>query len=169
VILEANRTITRLEATVPPDMISRIGTPGFIIRMTVIKTPPTATGIVPVQTRALQPAAHLDTWVERPWTDGVQVDALRDLDVLFVKTMNTVYHITVVTARTGEAIVRGGKYFPEPTRAVILGSSLGGAFLKLRGIYCGFALEVYAIGTRIVTSSVQSVQFVEEPERVRVQ
>ena len=33
----------------------------------------------------------------RPWTDGVQVDALRDLDVLFVQTMNTVYDITVVT------------------------------------------------------------------------
>ena len=149
--------------------ISRRGTAGFIIRMTVNKTPPTATGVTPVRSRALQPAAHLDTWVERPWTDGVQVDSLRDLDVLFVRTMNTVYHITVVTARTGEAIVRGGKYFPEPTRAVILGSSLGGAFLKLRGIYCGFALEVYAIGTRIVTSSVQSVHFVEEHERVRVQ
>ena len=149
--------------------ISRHGIPGFIIRMTVTKTPPAATGITPVRSRALQPAAHLDTWVERPWTDGVQVDSLRDLDVLFVRTMNTVYHITVITARTGEAIVRGGKYFPEPTRAVILGSSLGGAFLKLRGIYCGFALEVYAIGTRIVTSSVQSVHFVEEREQVRVQ
>ena len=77
-------------------MISRIGTPGFIIRMTVIKTPPTATGIVPIRTRALQPAAHLDSWVERPWTDGVQVDALRDLDVLFVKTMNTVYHLSLI-------------------------------------------------------------------------
>jgi hypothetical protein len=150
-------------------IIAPSGTAGFIIRMNVTKTPPTATGILPVRTRALRPAAHLDTWVERPWTDGVQVDALRDLDVLYVRTMNTVYHITIVTARTGEAIVRGGKYFPEPTRAVILGSSLGGAFLKLRGIYCGFALEVYAIGTRIVTSSVQSVHFVEEPERVRVQ
>jgi len=144
--------------------------PGFIIRRTVTKTPPTDTAALPVRTaRGLQPAAQLESWVDRPWTDGVQVDTLRDLDVLFVKTMNTVYHITIVTARTGEAIVRGGKYFPEPTRAVILGSSLGGAFLKLRGIYCGFALEVYAIGTRIVTSSVQSVHFVEEPERVRVQ
>lgn len=133
------------------------------------KTPPADTAAVAVRSRVLQPAAQLDSWVERPWTDGVQIDTLRDLDVLFVKTMNTVYHITVVTARTGEAIVRGGKYFPEPTRAVILGSSLGGAFLKLRGIYCGFALEVYAIGTRIVTSSVQSVHFVAEPEQVRVQ
>ena len=150
-------------------MISRHGAGGFIIRVTVTKTPPTDTGVVPLRTRAIQPAAHLESWIERPWTDGIQVDALRDLDVLFVKTMNTVYQITVVTARTGEAIVRGGKYFPEPTRAVILGSSLGGAFLKLRGIYCGFALEVFAIGTRIVTSSVQSVHFVEEPQRVQLQ
>jgi hypothetical protein len=155
--------------TVGLHIISRHGARGFIIRRTVIKTPPTDTGTAPIRARALQPAAHLDSWVDRPWTDGVQVDALRDLDVLFVRTMNTVYQITVVTARTGEAIVRGGKYFPEPTRAVILGSSLGGAFLKLRGIYCGFALEVYAIGTRIVTSSVQSVHFVEEPESGRVQ
>ena len=92
----------------------------------------------------------------------MQVDALRDLDMLIVRTMNTVYEITVVTARTGECIVRGGKFFPQPTRAVVLGSSLGGAFLKLRGIYCGFALEVYACGTRIVTSAVQSVRSVDE-------
>ncbi len=92
----------------------------------------------------------------------MQVDALHDLDMLLVRTMNTVYDITVVTARTGEVIVRGGRFFPQPTRAVILGSSLGGAFLKLRGIYCGFALEVYASGTRIVTSAVQSVRSVED-------
>ena len=35
--------------------------------------------------RVLQPAAHLESWVERPWVDGVQVDALRDLDMLFVR------------------------------------------------------------------------------------
>ena len=85
----------------------------------------------------------------------MQVDALRDLDMLLVRTMNTVYEITVVTARTGEVIVRGGRFFPQATRAVILGSSLG-------GIYCGFALEVYACGTRIVTSAVQSVRCVED-------
>ena len=92
----------------------------------------------------------------------MQVDALHDLDLLIVRTMNTVYEITVVTARTGDVIVRGGRFFPQPTRAVVLGSSLGGAFLKLRGIYCGFALEVYACGTRIVTSAVQSVRCVDD-------
>ena len=55
------------------------------------------------------------------------------------------------------------------TRALILGSSLGGAFLKVRGIYCGFSLELYATGTRIVTSVVQSVQIAAEPRVGRVQ
>ena len=128
----------------------------------MIKNLSTAIGISTVRPAAAHSSAHLDAWVGRPWVDGMQVDALRDLDMLLVRTMNTVYDITVVTARTGEVIVRGGRFFPQPTRAVILGSSLGGAFLKLRGIYCGFALEVYASGTRIVTSAVQSVRCVDD-------
>ena len=125
----------------------------------------TAVGTTVVRPDAVHSPAHLDSWVGRPWVDGVQVETLRDLDALLVRTMNTAYEITIITARTGEAIIRGGRFFPQPTRAVILGSSLGGAFLKLRGIYCGFALEVYATGTRIVTSAVQSVHRVEDDVR----
>jgi hypothetical protein len=51
----------------------------------------------------------------------------------------------------------------------VLGSSLGGAFLKMRGIYCGFSLELYATGTRIVTSAVQSVEVVGDRHLGRVQ
>ena len=129
----------------------------------------TATGVHQIEPRGLPSSARLETWVDRTWTDGVQVDTLQDLDVLVVRTLNTMYEVTIVTAQTGEAIVRGGRFFPEPTRAVILGSSLGGAFLKLRGIYCGFSLEIYATGTRIVTSSVQSVAFVEDRHTRSVQ
>lgn len=128
----------------------------------MIKNSSAAIDISTVRPAVAHSPAHLDAWVGRPWVDGMQVDAARDLDLLIVRTMNTVYEITVVTARTGEVIVRGGRFFPQPTRAVILGSSLGGAFLKLRGIYCGFALEVYACGTRIVTSAVQSVRCVDD-------
>ena len=127
------------------------------------------TGIGQIERRALRASAGLESWVEQPWSDGVQVDTLRDLDVLRVRTMNTLYEITLVCARTGEAIVRGGRFFPEPTRAVILGSSLGGAFLKLRGIYCGFSLEVHALGIRVITSCVQSVHFVADPPSGQVQ
>jgi hypothetical protein len=127
------------------------------------------TGTHRIEPRSLPSSARLETWIERTWTDGLQVDGQRDLDTVVVRTLNTVYEITIVTAQTGEAIVRGGRFFPEPTRAVILGSSLGGAFLKLRGIYCGFSLEIYATGTRIITSPVQSVAFVEDRHTRSVQ
>ena len=125
--------------------------------------------MTPAAPEALQPSAHLDAWIGRSWADGVQVDGLRDLDLLLVRTLNSVYEITLVTATAGEAIVRGGRFFPQPARAVILGSSMRGAFLKLRGIYCGFALELYSAGTRIVTSAVQSVHCVEDDQSGRVQ
>lgn len=102
-------------------------------------------------------SATLDAWVTRPWVDGVQVDTLRDLDVLRVATLNTIYEITLIEAASGHALVQGGRYFPQASRGVILGCSLGSAFLKVRGIYCGFCLEIYGAGTRIVTTPVQSV------------
>jgi hypothetical protein len=120
------------------------------------------TGLQRIEPRHLPLSARLDTWSDRAWTDGIQVDARQNLDRLLVRTRNTVYEVTLISAHTGEAIVRGGRFFPVPTRAVILGSSLGGAFLKLRGIYCGFSLELYCAGTRIVTSGVQSVKVVND-------
>jgi hypothetical protein len=129
----------------------------------------TTTGDYQLERRALPPRARLEIWTARAWTDGLQVDGLRDLDTLHVRTLNTLYDITLIRAQAGEAIVRGGLFFPQPTRALILGSSLGGAFLKVRGIYCGFSLELYATGTRIVTSVVQSVQIAAEPRLGRVQ
>lgn len=100
-------------------------------------------------------AAQLDFWTARTWNDGVQVDQLRALDRLVVRTRNSVYEIIV--GETGDVMIRGGRFFPEYTRAVLLGSSLGGAFLKLGGIYRGFSMEIMFDGTRIVTSPVQAV------------
>lgn len=100
-------------------------------------------------------AAQLDFWTRRTWDDGVQIDQLRALDRLQVRTRNSVYDIIV--SGTGDVMVRGGRFFPEYTRAVILGSSLGGAFLKLGGIYRGFSMEIIFNGTRIVTSAVDVV------------
>jgi hypothetical protein len=53
--------------------------------------------------------------------------------------------------------VRGGKFFPEFTDAHVAGSSLGGSFLKLRGIYVGFCLELHRGTHTIVTSPVRSI------------
>jgi len=50
-----------------------------------------------------------------------------------------------------------GKYFPELTEAQLAGATLGGSFCKLRGIYCGFKMELCRDGQRIITSDVQTI------------
>ena len=101
-------------------------------------------------------AAQLDFWTQRKWDDGVQVDQLRAMDRLEVRTRNSIYDIII--GESGHVLVKGGKFFPDYTRAVVLGCSLGGAFLKLGGIYRGFSMEIMFDGTRIVTSPVEAVQ-----------
>ena len=71
--------------------------------------------------------------------------------------MNHTYEITVIHPPTGEVLVRGGEFFPERTLAHLSGASLGGAFLKLHGIYAGFKIELLAGGGRIITSPVRSI------------
>jgi hypothetical protein len=57
-------------------------------------------------------------------------------------------------------MVQGGRFFPEPTRARLAGCSLGGAFLKQRGIYVGFRMEIQRGLQTIITSDVQSIEIV---------
>jgi hypothetical protein len=134
-----------------------------------VKTPAHSTAIHRIEPEAVPSPTVLEAWSGHTWTDGVQVDRLRDLEALRVRTRNTQYEITIISAETGEAVIIGGRFFPQRTRAVVLGSSLGGAFLKMRGIYRGFSLELYATGTRIVTSAVQSVEVVGDRHLGRVQ
>lgn len=101
--------------------------------------------------------ALLDTWSNHDWTDGIQVDTMNDLDTLTVRTENSIYEITVIAPRTGDILVRGGRFFPEFTPAHLAGSSLGGSFLKLRGIYVGFSMEIHFDHRSIITSRVRTI------------
>ena len=67
------------------------------------------------------------------------------------------YEITVISGRTGDILVRGGRFFPEFTAARLAGSSLGGSFLKLRGVYLGFNLEIHFDQRLIITSRVRQI------------
>lgn len=107
-------------------------------------------------------SADLETWTKHEWTEGLQIDTLQELDTLSVRTLNNVYEIIVLHPLTAEVLVRGGKFFPEYTTAVLAGSSLGGSFLKLHGIYVGFRMELHRDHEPIVTSPVQSIRMVEE-------
>jgi hypothetical protein len=68
-----------------------------------------------------------------------------------------VYEIVIMSPDTADVLVRGGAYFPVFTQARVAGSSLGGSFLKVHGIYVGFRMEL-CDGTRmVVTSPVEEV------------
>jgi hypothetical protein len=104
--------------------------------------------------------ASLDVWVRHAWSDGLQVDRLSELDELAVQTRNNLYRMVLLEPLRGEVLVQGGRYFPESTCAHIAGCSLGGAFLKLRGIYVGFRMEIQVGLETIITSDVESVEIV---------
>jgi hypothetical protein len=102
-------------------------------------------------------SALLDSWSSHAWTEGVQLESVQDLKKLQVRTENSSYEIIVICGRTGEILIRGGRFFPEFTAARLAGSSLGGSFLKLRGIYLGFSLEVHLDQRLIITSRVRNI------------
>jgi hypothetical protein len=124
------------------------------------------TQVIPSDVTRCPAAADLDVWSSFDWADGVQIDRAAPLETLVVHTNNSVYEITVVSPATGEVLIRGGRFFPVPTRAQIAGSSLGGSFLKLRGIYRGFCLEIWHDDQTIVTTRVRSIG-VPAPARVQ--
>jgi hypothetical protein len=102
-------------------------------------------------------SALLDTWSSHDWSEGVQLETMQDMETLTIRTENSTYEITVISGRTGEILVRGGRFFPEFTPARLAGSSLGGSFLKLRGIYVGFSLEIHFEKRLIITSRVRKI------------
>ena len=81
---------------------------------------------------------------------------------LQAKVPNPFYGV-ITDPQAAEVLVRGGAYFPEFTRARVAGCSLGGSFLKLRGIYVGFRVELLSGSQTILTSPVQSISVNPDP------
>lgn len=102
--------------------------------------------------------ALLDTWTARGWTDGLLISQLSSFDHLTIRTRHSTYEMVVVSPEGAEVMVRGGAFFPEFTRVRVAGSSLGGSFLKLHGIYLGFRMELAEGARMIVTSPVEMVK-----------
>jgi hypothetical protein len=105
----------------------------------------------------LPAASNLERWSDSEWKDGIQIDRMNDLETLVVKTQNSTYEITIISGNEGEVVVRGGQFFQQLTSAHLSGATMGGSFLKLRGIYLGFCMEFLHEGQRIITSRVESI------------
>jgi hypothetical protein len=99
--------------------------------------------------------------------NGVQIDRLGDLRSLKVRTKNNLYEFTIISAKKAWVLVRGGLRFPELTPVRFAGSTVGGGFLKAKGVYVGFRMEFDLGGGRIVsTSPVQWISPVEDPGEI---
>ena len=105
-------------------------------------------------------ASILSTWSERDWhrADGVQLDRLPHMQRVVVRTYQQAYEMFVNRGAAGEVLVRGGRFFQDFTEAKLVGSSLGGGFLKQFGIYVGLRLEFNVDGETILTAPVFSIR-----------
>ena len=113
--------------------------------------------------RGVQAATDLQRWAEHDWSGAVQLETMAGLERLAVRTRNSTYEITVLSPRTGEVLVQGGRFFPTTTRARLAGASAGGSFLKVRAICPGFLMELAHEGRTILTTRVQSVAPIPDP------
>jgi hypothetical protein len=114
---------------------------------------------------AVPATAVLDNWANAEWTDGCQVDRLPIFQPLTVVTHNNVYELIVSDPTRGLVQLRGGQFFPDWREGQVAGCSLGGSFLKLRGIYAGFCMELHVGGETIITSPVVRLTLAHLDER----
>ena len=110
-----------------------------------------------INNETLPRGAVLDVWSQSPWRNGIQIDELHEMQRIRVRTVYSLYEITVIDGRNGEMLVKGGESLPDLTQGQLTGATLGGSFCKMRGIYPGFKMEFVAKGQRLVTSTVQTV------------
>ncbi len=100
-------------------------------------------------------------------SEGVCLASLAAIDQLEVRTRNSLYQITLLGSGEGRVLVRGGSFFPAWSEAQLSGSTLGGSFLKIGWVGCGFCMEFLNQGQRIVTTRVREIQRIESaPARV---
>lgn len=98
--------------------------------------------------------AVLDNWANATWTEGCQIDDAPTFQPLTVVTQNSLYELVVLDPSRGLVRLRGGQFFPEWRDVQLAGCSLGGSFLKMRGIYAGYCMELHVDGETVITSPV---------------
>jgi hypothetical protein len=129
-----------------------------------VSTPETAIGLESEE--LLVPRrCTLDGFAEEATRQGgLDLAELPALTRLHVRTQNTVYQVILLSPGESRVLIQGGRFFAEPTESYLCGSSYGGNLLKVAWVGLGMRVEVMRDGRRIVTSTVQSVQVVDDSD-----
>ena len=96
-------------------------------------------------------------WLTRETASAIQLDSCTPFEPIVVKTHGSVYQLIVVSRRTGEVMVRGGRFFPEFRPAILTGSRSAGNALKLRSLEVGLRMEFQTDKRFVITSAVEEL------------
>ena len=115
-----------------------------------------------------RPAASLDLWLARDWSESLHLTELEEFQQIHVCTRNSLYEFVLISNR-GDVRVRGGRFFPDWTLARVTGCTAGGSFLKRHAITLGLQIEIEVGLRRIVTSPVRTIALLPKPQSVEPQ
>jgi hypothetical protein len=93
-------------------------------------------------------------------TNGLNLRTAEPLVPILVTTRNSLYRIIPLRRDDVAVLVHGGRFFPSPAEARLVGSTFGGSVLKMHCIRVGMCMEI-ALGTDqgfITTTRVLNVE-----------
>ena len=90
--------------------------------------------------------------------DGVPLNSQKPFDTIYVSTQNSDYCLFLLDPQNGRVLIEGGRYFVEPTEAMISGSTAGSQLVNNGWIGIGMKLEVWYEDKFIITSPVRSIR-----------
>lgn len=74
--------------------------------------------------------------------EGINLRAAEPLVPILVTTKNSVYRIIPIRRGEMAVLVQGGRFFPTPAEARLVGSTFGGSVLKMHCIRVGMCMEI---------------------------
>ena len=77
-----------------------------------------------------EPASQLGAFARQGGLTGIDVGALPPGTEVTVDTSHSRYRLVILDGSVGDALVEGGRHFPQETTARIDGSTVGGSLLK---------------------------------------
>jgi hypothetical protein len=105
--------------------------------------------------------ATLDGFAEEvEVSGGINMLTAEPLVPILVTTRNSLYRIIPLRRGDVEVVVQGGRFFPEPAEARLVGATFGGCVLEMHWIRVGMCMEIAAetLEGRIITTRVLNVE-----------
>ncbi len=92
-----------------------------------------------------------------------RLENFRPYDTILLRTHNSEYRILLLDPDTGRALIEGGRYLPEPSEGLIMGSALPGSDSNTEALCIGARLELWVNEQVFLTSPIQSVEVKHNP------